>query len=225
MKIRVVTANIYRKNHRLDDARHALVDTKADALLTQEATALGGVPGYLRHSGDKGHAREVAVYVRDDQPVLDDASWQMSADGGRAVSHARYAETVRLANGVSLMSTHMNADIKDHGRVKVAQPGTLEWVKHMRRIQRWCRKETRAGRHPVVGMDSNFYARSAVARVVLWWWSPQRALNRAGMTWHIRATGGMDGIAVPKGARVELSTVSGRQTGSDHPWIVADVRF
>lgn len=225
MRVRVVTANVFRKNPRLDDARHALVDTRADALLVQEATALGGLPGYRRHSGAKGHAREAAVYVRDDVPVLEDGSWQMSQDAGRIVNHARYAETVRLANGISLMSTHMNADIKDHGRVKVGEAGTLQWVKHMHRIQRWCRKELRAGRHPIVGMDSNYYARATVARVVLWWWSPQRALNRAGMTWHIRATGGMDGIAVPRGCHVELSTVSKQQTGSDHAWVVADVRF
>ena len=73
------------------------------------------------------------------------------------------------------------------------------------------------------GFIGSHLVEALARRVVLWWWSPQRALHRVGMDWHIRSAGGMDGIAVPRGCRVELSTVSGKHTGSDHPWIVADV--
>lgn len=229
MRLKVMTANVYRKNDTLGKTLKAIRNhrpERIDVCGVQEGQniAPGSVRGYDLLIADAGdfNAKEIPVLLRGGRRrSLDGVStFQASEDTGRPVGHDRYITVVRFrkkGKRIALINTHMNARIqRPDGSVKDEWSVTGEYRDHMQRLCERVEFERAAGYSPVVTGDFNYRPRGDLKdaqRVSLWYWSPQRALHRAGLTYLYT---GLDGIAYDPAHWEAIESRPVNLPGSDH---------
>lgn len=226
-RLRIVTANVDRKNPTLHATVAALEDTEADVIGTQEAWRISSLMGYHRFRCDAiagPNGTEVALFLNRDLRYLGHGAYQGSRDTGRPIGHDRWIVWARFAkNGARFcaIGTHNNAEQQE------LPSGALVDGEHvdaaadlMHRLLLECRRQAKAGFVPIVTMDGN-YARRREQTGRLWRWSPHRALSRAGLRYYPH---GLDGIAVPETAEV-LDRRPFILPGSPHAGLQLDVEI
>ena len=217
--MRVVTANLFRKNEHKAADRDLLLGLDADYIGTQEDWLAAGLDRYRVTTGrstEPKHAREVAGYLHERHPMRGEAVLQVSDGTGEDIrEHARWLTvTFTRVDGVrvAFINTHLAAGQFDDGRM-AEDAGGQEYRDHARALSRTATWVEDLGYTPVVTMDSNDLHGIA-------FWSPKRALGRRGLRY---VQDGLDGIAFDP----EVWRQSDRRVvdpvGADHDWLVLDL--
>lgn len=171
--------------------------------------------------------KETLVAVSKRYKVIDHYTYKVSDFSQKRIGPKRYVTVVvyegrRKKNVWAIINVHMNAAIvnRDTGRhFRTTLPRIREYVDAMGMIEKEIKKQKAAGRHVVVTGDFN-YPKTRFSR--LWKWSPHQTFKRCGLVYHQEH---LDYIAWSRGLRkVSLRKISPERTGSDHPWLIIDLR-
>lgn len=186
---------------------------------------------YLLFSGGPAgkSGQEVPVLLSKKARYIGDGAYLVSdrvSPDNKGIAPDRYLTWVRFEwKGVkyAIINMHPNAAVqnRDTGaplsrKIKRVR----EFIRSMKELEEEIQSQKADGYVPVVTGDLNYRVRPGVT---LWKWSPAAVFKRNGLAFHAE---GLDYIAwqATKLGKIRVNVIPASQTGSDHPWLVADLR-
>lgn len=235
--MKIVSANLYvGSKQKLKDAR-ILDRLNAVAYGLQEATY--GTDEVMRVMQDEYHlfagseagksGSEVPILLRKKGTTyLGDGAYLVSnrvRPDNKGVAPDRYLTWVRFefrGKKYVLINMHPNAAVqnKKTGRFLSKKIKRVrEYIKSMKELEEEIKAQKADGFIPIVTGDLNFRNIKAAALVH---WSPTSVFNRNGMNFHAV---GLDYVAWDSRrlSKKRIRVIPRSRTGSDHPWIVANL--
>lgn len=236
--MRIVSANLYvGSKQKLKDAQ-ILSGLKAVAYGLQEAAygddevmRVMGKEYNLFAAAEAGKSgQEVAVLLQKaGTTYLGDGAYLVSdrvRPDNRGIAPDRYLTWVRYeykGKKYCLINMHPNAAVQNRetGRfLSKKLKRVQEYIKSMKELEEEIVAQKADGFIPIVTGDLNFRDIKAAASVR---WSPTAIFNRNNM--HYQAVG-LDYVAwdARRLTKTRIKIIQSSQTGSDHPWIVVDLK-
>lgn len=236
--MRIVSANLYvGSKQKLKDAR-ILDGLNAVAYGLQEATY--GTDEVMRVMRDEYHlfagseagksGSEVPILLRKrGVTYLGDGAYLVSnrvRPNNKGIAPDRYLTWVRYEFGGKkyvIINIHPNAAVQNKKTGKFLSKKikrVREYIKSMKELEEEIKAQKADGFIPIVTGDLNFRDIKSAAFVR---WSPTAVFKRNGMEFQAV---GLDYVAWDSRrlTKKRLKVIQSSQTGSDHPWIVVDLK-
>lgn len=236
--MRVASVNIYVANKQLQADLKRLKSLGLVAIGMQEthkryADIVKGLSDtFDEYSADRDSAggrapQDCTIFLHKKATYLGHGAYQVSEQvGDSGIAAARWLVWVRFQwNGhkYALLNVHLNAAIQNR---KTGAPLTgIERVRQYRlsaaEVEEEIASQQQDGYNVIVVGDFN-YRRYRIANFTLWKWSPQEIFRRRGLKYIEK---GLDYVAwTPTLEQRKFDEIPTSQTGSDHPWLVVNLR-
>lgn len=174
-------------------------------------------------------SREVPILLRKKKRFLGQGAELISyrtRKDNRGIAPDRYLTWVRYKHGgrnYCLINLHPNAAVQNRATGNVLNTSMArvkQYLKSMRALEREIKQQRADGYIVVVTGDLNFRVKTQDGKP--WKWSPEAVFARTGLDYYAV---GLDYIAWDKKnlRRKRVRTIPVSRTGSDHPWIVANL--
>lgn len=234
MTFTILHANIYKANRRLEHAVKLIASLGPDiGGINEGINAVPRLRKMRRHScivnKQRGRGQwDTAILVHKRNTVQHWRSEKATkAVAPLKIAPARYTTSVAFldAEGVKRkhFNVHLNAVLQNRttGAPLVRAARVIQAGFQMALLELRVRAAKLRGRVVTISGDFNYRDRKGTTVDTDWRWSPQSVFTRLGMDWW---TEGIDYIAFPKTYKITRRLViPTNQTGSDHPWMLADL--
>lgn len=239
--MRVASINIYVGNRQLQKDIRFIRSLNLDVIGIQEASydwekIENALPGFDRFGpGDaadgnaaKGThaANDCTTYLRKSADFLGASTYRISeAVIGDKLAPARWLTVVRFnvrGTKVAFFNVHLNAAIQSKDGAPMLRLKRVRLYREaMKEIEEEIKSQVADGFEVIIVGDFN-YRKYNIAGFKFWKWSPYALFDRNKLTYIAR---GLDYVAWSKGlANHGTEEIPTSKHGSDHSWLVADIR-